>query len=351
MEDEMTLRKGVAAAAMDMIKEALPTTLDLYHLPLSSPNPIIRIADFGCSTGLTSIQAIETIVQCLLDLIKPIKEPRFHTLEFQAIFSDLPTNDFNTLFTNHLPVRRRYYAMAAPGSFHGRLLPTASLHFAYSSYALHWLSRIPQEILDKSSRAWNGERIFHVNSPAEVVGAYSAQFGRDMEMFLSARAEEMVSEGLIFMVVPGEPDLVHDSQTTFGSELELLGSCLVDMANEGIISKAKVESFNLPEYFPSEKELKQVISRNEFFHIERIQTLSHPKMHVAFPTPESRSLFLRVAFEGLLCHHFGNELIIDDLFHRYSLKVAKSLFFLKPESHESISFFVVLKRKKSEENM
>ncbi|KAL3751282.1 hypothetical protein ACJRO7_012149 [Eucalyptus globulus] len=350
-EHNSSYQKGVAAAAMDMIKEALPTTLDLYHLPLSSPNPIIRIADFGCSTGLTSIQAIETIVQCLLDLIKPIKEPRFRTPEFQAIFSDLPTNDFNTLFTNHLPVRRCYYAMAAPGSFHGRLLPTASLHFAYSSCALHWLSRVPQEILDKSSRAWNGERIYYVNSPAEVVGAYSAQFGRDMEMFLSARAEEMVSEGLIFMVVPGEPDLVHDSQTTLGSEFELLGSCLVDMANEGIISKAKVESFNLPIYFPSEKELKQVISRNEFFHIERIQTLSHPKMHVAFPTPESRSLFLRVACEGLLCHHFGNELIIDDLFHRYSLKVAKSLFFLKPESHESISFFVVLKRKKSEENM
>lgn len=104
-------------------------------------------------------------------------------------------------------------------------------------------------------------------------------------------------------------------------------------------------------YFPSEKELKQVISRNRFFHIERIQTLSHPKMQVAVSTPELRSLGLRAAFEGLLLHHFGDELIIDDLFHRYSLKVAKSLFFLKPESHESITFFVVLKRKRSEEDM
>ncbi|XP_056166061.1 loganic acid O-methyltransferase-like [Syzygium oleosum] len=344
-------QKGVAAAAMRMIKEALPTTLDLNHLSSSSPNPIIRIADFGCSTGLTSIQAIETIIQCLLDLTKPIKQPQFRTIEFQAIFNDLPTNDFNMLFANLQPERQRYYTMAAPGSFHGRLLPTASLHFAYSSCALHWLSCVPQEILDKSCRAWNGERIYYVSSPAEVIGAYSAQFGRDLEAFLSARAEEMVSGGLIFMVVPGEPDFVHDSQTTIGSGLELLGSCLVDMANTGIISKAKVESFNLPMYFPSEKELKQVVSRNRFFHIERIQTLSHPKMQVAFSTPELLSLGLRAAFEGLLLHHFGDELIIDDLFHRYSLKVAKSPFFLKPESHESITFFVVLKRKKSEEDM
>ncbi|KAL3751286.1 hypothetical protein ACJRO7_012153 [Eucalyptus globulus] len=343
-------QKGVAVAAMGMIKEALPATLDLNHLSSSSPDPIIRIADFGCSTGLTSIQAIETVIQCLLDLIKPIKHSPFRTLEFQAIFNDLPTNDFNTLFAN-LPKKRRYYAMVVPGSFYGRLLPTASIHLAFSSLALHWLSRVPQEILDKSSCAWNGERIHYESSPAEVVGAYAAQFERDMEAFLSARAEEMVSGGLVFMVVPGAPDLVRESQATLGSAIELLGSCLVDMANTGIISKAKVESFNLPIYFPSEKELKQVIDRNRFFDIERIQTLNHPKMHVAFSTLESRSLYLRAAFEGLLLHHFGDELIIDDLFHRYSLKVAQSPFFLKPESHESITFFMVLKRKKSEENM
>ncbi|KAK3442642.1 hypothetical protein EUGRSUZ_B02884 [Eucalyptus grandis] len=325
---------------MDIIKEALLTTLDLNDLSLSSSNPIIRIADFGCSTGLNSIQAIETIIKCLLDLIKPIKQPQFGALEFQAIFNDLPTNDFNTLFANLPPERQQYFALAAPGSFHSRLLPSTSLHFAYSSFTIHFLSQPPQEILDESSRAWNGERIHYVSSAAEVIGAYSAQFGRDMDAFLSARAEEMVGGGLVFIVVPGEPDL-----TTIGSEIELLGSCL------GIISKATVESFNVPIYFLSEEELKGAIDRNGFFYIERIQTLDHPKMHVTFSTLESRSLYLRAAFEGLLRRHFGDELIVDDLFHKYSLKVAESPFFLKPESHETITFFVVLKRKMYEENL
>ncbi|KAL3751285.1 hypothetical protein ACJRO7_012152 [Eucalyptus globulus] len=349
-------QKGVAVAAMDIIKEALLTTLDLNDLSLSSSNPIIRIADFGCSTGLNSIQAIETIIKCLLDLIKPIKQPQFGALEFQAIFNDLPTNDFNTLFANLPPERQQYFALAAPGSFHSRLLPSTSLHFAYSSFTLHFLSQPTQEILDESSRAWNGERIHYVSSAAEVIGAYSAQFGRDIDAFLRARAEEMVGGGLVFIVVPGEPDLVHDSQTTIGSEIELLGSCLVDMANKvplylTIISKAKVESFNVPIYFLLEEELKGAIDQNGFFYIERIQTLDHPKMHVTFSTLESRSLYLRAAFEGLLRRHFGDELIVDDLFHKYSLKVAESPFFLKPESHETITFFVVLKRKMYEENL
>ncbi|KAI3410689.1 uncharacterized protein J3R85_018536 [Psidium guajava] len=336
---------------MEIIKEALPSIVDLDHLCSSSPNPIIRIADFGCSTGLTSIQAIETIIQCLLDLIKPTEQPQFRTLEFQAILNDLPPNDFNTLFANLLTERRRYYVAAAPGSFHGRLLPSASLNLAYSFFALHWLSRVPQEILDKSSRAWNGERIHYVGSPPEVVGAYAAQFGRDIEAFLNARAEEMVGEGVIFMVLPGKPDLVPDSQTTTGLAFELLGSCLMDMAKAGTVSKAKVESFNLPIYFPSETELKQAIGRNRFFDVERIQTLHHPKVHAVSSTPESFSLSMRAPSEVLLIHHFGDGLIIDDLFHRFSLKVAKSPFFLKPESHETATFSVVLKRKKYEENM
>ncbi|KAL0409410.1 UNVERIFIED_CONTAM: Farnesoic acid carboxyl-O-methyltransferase, partial [Sesamum radiatum] len=49
-----------------------------------------------------------------------------------VFFNDKVGNDFNTLFSS-LPSERLYYATGVPGSFHGRLLPKASLHFAYSS--------------------------------------------------------------------------------------------------------------------------------------------------------------------------------------------------------------------------
>ena len=56
-----------------------------------------------------------------------------------------------------------------------------------------------------------------------------------------------------------------------------------------------------------------------------------------------RSLFLRSAFEGVLEKHFGND-IMDELFNRYTEKVAESSIFLNAEADKSIVLFVLLKR-------
>ena len=55
------------------------------------------------------------------------------------------------------------------------------------SNALHWLSRMPDEILDKNSPAWNKGRGHHTGGPYEVAHAYAAQFDKDMRNFLNAR--------------------------------------------------------------------------------------------------------------------------------------------------------------------
>ena len=57
-----------------------------------------------------------------------------------------------------------------------------------------------------------------------------------------------------------------------------------------------------------------------------------------------RALFLRAPFEGLLEKQFGNEMM-DELFDRYTEKVARSSFFLNPEIDKTIELFVLLKRK------
>lgn len=51
-----------------------------------------------------------------------------------------------------------------------------------------------------------------------------------MENFLNARAEELVSGGLMVILIPALPDGVLMSQTSSGMTYDLLGSCLMDMA-------------------------------------------------------------------------------------------------------------------------
>ncbi|XP_015161017.1 probable S-adenosylmethionine-dependent methyltransferase At5g38100 [Solanum tuberosum] len=115
-------------------------------------------------------------------------EEKYHNiiLEFQVFFSDHVENDFNTLF------RSFPYASRVLGSFHGRLFPSQSIHFAHSSCAIHWLSKIPKELLDEKSPTWNKGLIHYGTSNIDVVNAYIAQFEKDMEIFFNTRAEEIV---------------------------------------------------------------------------------------------------------------------------------------------------------------
>ena len=54
------------------------------------------------------------------------------------------------------------------------------------------------------------------------------------------------------------------------------------------------------------------------------------------------SLFLRATLEGVIAKHFGND-IMDELFNRYTKKVAESSFFLNPKADKSIVLFDLLK--------
>lgn len=112
-----------------------------------------------------------------------------------------------------------------PGSFYNRLFPKASLHFVHCSYAFYWLSKVPEEVQDKNSPAWNKGRVYFIGVKTAVAKAYSGQFERDMYKFLKERAEELVEGGLLVIQVPGVPDdEVLNTQTAAGLIFELLGA-------------------------------------------------------------------------------------------------------------------------------
>uniref|UniRef100_A0A7N0UDZ6 S-adenosylmethionine-dependent methyltransferase n=1 Tax=Kalanchoe fedtschenkoi TaxID=63787 RepID=A0A7N0UDZ6_KALFE len=221
-------QRGYFEAAKEVLKDEIVAKLDVN--PTST---WFRIADLGCSTGPNTYLAVETIVEAVEQRFK--SEPGLDsppTPEIEVLFNDTPLNDFNTLL-RCLPPERRYYATAAPGSFYGRLFPKASIQMAYSSCSICWLSGIPKEVADETSPAWNRGSIHYDNvARKRVFEAYVAQFAKDMEVFLRTRAEEVVSGGLMALLVAAVPDIMPDSVTTVATEIEVLGSCLVDMAKQ-----------------------------------------------------------------------------------------------------------------------
>ena len=222
-----------------MIHDAVVDKLHINEVlsSSSSNNIIFRIADLGCSVGPNTFSAMKNIIEAVQQKYQQSQGDHhsFSTQlpEFQVFFNDHVTSDFNTLFSS-LPAERPYLAAGVPGSFHDRLFPSSSLHVIHSSYAIHWLSKLPKELLDKNSPAWNQGRVHYVNAPDEVCKVYAAQFAKDMAKFLDARAKELVLGGLMVLLMPSVPKAVPFSQLPNGSFVtaHLLGSSLMDMAKE-----------------------------------------------------------------------------------------------------------------------
>lgn len=215
------MQRDTLIAVQGSIREALMASLNVQKL-LENRQPLIAIADLGCSVGPNTFFAMQTILQTVVD--------KYHShVEFQVFFNDQTTNDFNTLFAS-LPDPAAYFVAGVPGSFHARLFPSSSIHVAYSASSLHWLSRLPEEVLDQRSPAWNPGRIHYTGAPETVVTAFAKQHDKDMDAFLTARGEEIVPGGVIVILMPGVPAGVVAHEV--GIALTFLGHILMDMVKE-----------------------------------------------------------------------------------------------------------------------
>nr|QTZ19612.1 putative S-adenosylmethionine-dependent methyltransferase At5g37990 [Bixa orellana] len=325
------LQKEGSRFAAAMVSAAIAEKLDIEKL--SSASNVFRMADLGCSVGPNTFFYMQNILEAVqhkyLSLGLKTLIPEFH-----LFFNDHAGNDFNTLFAS-LPPEKQYSAAGVPGSFYGRLFPKSSLHFVYSSFALQWLSKVPEEVLDKNSPAWNKGRIHCINAAEAVANAYTAQFTKDMKVFLDARAKEVVAGGMMVLITPSVFVCFF---------LDLLGSSLMNMAKEGLISEELVDSFNLPVYTPSPKEMSKVVEENDCFSIERME-LANPWSGINSPIDgKANSMHMRANTEAILSKHFGSE-IIDELFNRLHKKIDESSDLLREASREGTQLFVVLKRK------
>ncbi|KAK6151033.1 hypothetical protein DH2020_015965 [Rehmannia glutinosa] len=330
-------QKQLLVSAEDLIHDLIHEHLDTENPTFNNSNSTIRIADFGCSVGPNAFFAVDNIISAVEDKYKSNQN---HP-EFQVFFNDLIDNDFNTLFRN-LPTSRKYFASGSPGSFYGRLFPKATLHFAHCSTALHWLSRIPVEVTEKNSIAWNKGRVHYSGAGKEVKEAYSSQYKEDFETFLSARADELVDGGLMVLVILGFPDGALLCESSIGLTFDMLGSCFQEMAKMGKISEEKVDSFNLPFYYPSPSELKAMIEANGLFNIVRIAKLASPMR--AKPDPQILTSHLKAVIGVLVEEHFGNGMMIEELFRLQFEKMVESPVLFDGKLWKEANYFVFLKR-------
>ncbi|KAJ4715455.1 Methyltransferase-like protein [Melia azedarach] len=325
-----SVQRKVISEAKHLIQESIS---ELYCSNFS--DECFKIADLGCSSGPNAylptwdvIEALQTTCY-LLNRKPPV---------LQVFLNDLPGNDFNSTFKllpsfyERLKAQKddefgQCFIAAVPGSFYGRLFPTHSLHFIFSSYALHWLSQAPKGLVSGSGNSLNKDNIYIAKtSPPRVHKAYFDQFESDFTTFLKSRSEELKLGGRMVLALKSDDKRYHNIWEAFGE-------AICDLVSEGLIEESKLESFNVPFYGPSAEEISRLVEQEGTFSIHKLET-HYQNWYVGFDnngnkldyceTAKQMATRFRAIAESLVASHFGND-IVDEIYKRFFVKLIECL--------------------------
>jgi hypothetical protein len=227
---------GAALAAPFLEGAAQKVALDAGHQP-------IFVADYGSSQGKNSCAPMRIALRAL----------RLRLAPDRAVFVfhvDQPSNDFNSLFEVLSCDPDRYalndsnvFPCAIGRSFYEQVLPPASVHLGWSSYAAVWLSRIPAPV--------PGHFMVFRSTP-EVKVVWKQQAAADWELFLSLRARELRPGGRLVVVLPARSE---EGPTGFEPLMDHANAALGEMAENGEIAREEHESMVLGTYPRQKSEL------------------------------------------------------------------------------------------------
>ncbi|KAG8077665.1 hypothetical protein GUJ93_ZPchr0007g5334 [Zizania palustris] len=312
------------------------------------------LADLGCSSGTNALGMVEEVVRTVTEVCGSGSAPT----EFSVLLNDLPTNDFNTVFSrlheftcrlkdadadtedgDHHPM---VFMSGVPGSFYGRLFPRRSVHLVFSFSSLHWLSQVPAGLFDETNGPVNkGKMFISSTSPPAVAAAYSAQFRRDFRLFLRSRAAEIVSGGRMVLAMLGRETERHEDRSTT-LMWDLLSESLAALVSQGLVGQGKVDAYDAPFYAPSTGEIEEEARREGSFRLDyaRAYKTSLSGRGDARRNGRTVSMAVRAIQESMLRHHFGMQ-IVDALFDKYTELVTASM---ETEEVKSVQIGVVLTR-------
>lgn len=251
------LQAAGLARAQDMLERSAAA------VPLPPADQPITIADYGAADGYNA----------LLPIGAAISELRARTRADHAIavtHTDVPGNDFTALFTtlnedpdSYLTKDAATYAYAVGRSFYKQILPSDSITLGWSSWATHWLSRLPAAITDH----------IHISRSTDDAArqAFARQAAEDWHDFVAFRGRELAPGGQIVVLTLAADD---DGRPGFGPLMDMLNKSLIRLTAEELITPAELGRMVIPTVGRTEKDLRAPFApsgRFEGLSVEHLQ--------------------------------------------------------------------------------
>jgi len=226
------------------------------------PHPV-TIADYGAANGYNSLLPIGEAIDVLRTRIRA-DQP------ILVAHTDLPDNDFGALFAtldsdpdSYLAKDPATFASAVGRSFYQQILPTQSIVLGWSSWATHWLSRIPTPIGDHIHIAYSTD-------PA-ARRAFTQQAALDWNDFIAFRGRELAPGGRLVVLTLG---LDAAGQPGFDAVMVAMTAALTQLTDGGLVKPEELRRMTIPTVGRTEKELAAPFfpsGRFEGMSVERLE--------------------------------------------------------------------------------
>jgi hypothetical protein len=237
----------------------------IQRIDLARVQEVFRIADYGSAQGRNSLLPLKTALAAL--------RARPFALPVSVVHTDLPTNDWTTLFQTVLFSPDSYtadhsnvFAYASGTSIYQPIFPPRQIAFGYSAITTHWLSC--------ASAALPG----HVWSPRAtgiVRAAWAARAREDWYSFLRYRCAEMIPSGQLVMVNSGA-----DANGSSGAEplLDLVNAVLQDMVKGGALRADEYAKMAIPTYYRTEREWREPFGDPDFLRSHPLRLVHYEEL-------------------------------------------------------------------------
>ena len=220
---------------LQMNLSVVPILIEQLNYAETLATSSLSIADYGCSEGFNSM----TILRMVLE------EFRKHSkIPISVLHTDLPANNWSCFFqtindspNSYLELENVYYSTIGK-TFYSQLAPPQSIHIGFSTFAFHYLSKI-------SIREDEEVQIIYPKAGAQIT--------QDLKLNITMRLSEIVTGGLLTIIVAGRE--VNSCTSLLNHYLKPIQK----LFELGIITNEELNSFYWPTYHLDENEWKEVL--------------------------------------------------------------------------------------------
>lgn len=215
------------------IQQLLPMWRDAVDLCDFGSRPP-TIADYGSSQGHNSMAPMSIAIEAIRRRVSA-------TTPISIIHTDLPENDFSSLFRTLIAADDSYMRLggeiffsAIGRTYFEQILPPESVDLGWNSWTLQWMSCNPAE---------DPDFLYGAYSPSEAVRvAVDRQLAEDWRSFLRLRALELKPGGVMLSSFVAKTT----GATSWEWVAERLWRCILDMRQEGLLTDEEKLRINFP---------------------------------------------------------------------------------------------------------